>query len=549
MASTSSAGPDSGTDHPAAPPATGTPTTPAPAPAPAPATGASAAPAPRLPLTQDPRPPRPPLTESPRPPLTPSARPALARAPLIALSLGYFLVMLDVTVVNIAVPDIRTSLGTGPTALQWIVDGYSTVFAGLLLLGGSLADRLGHRRVFLTGLGAFTLASLACGLASSPHALIAGRLAQGAGAALLVPASLALLRATYPDRTVRSRAVAVWGAVASLAFGAGPALGGLLVSGLDWRAVFWLNLPVGALAVHLTLRHLPTCAGDHSHRSHRSHRRTDLPGQVLGIVGLLALAGGLNEAGPRGWTAPAVLAAFGLGTAALTAFVLTERTLEARAAAGRGTRAPLLPPSLFRSAPFAATAAVGLLISLGYYGMLFLTTLWFRQVRGLSVLATGLALLPSVCMGLIAAPLFSRISARRGPYLPMAAGLALGTAGFLGWVPAGPGTPYPALLFALVATGLGQTMSAIAATAASIEAAPATDTGTASAVFNVSRQVGSAVGVALFGTLTAASADFSSGLRLSATIAASAFALATLLALAAQRGTARDRSHRAPDTP
>ncbi|MFI0241790.1 MFS transporter [Streptomyces sp. NPDC016845] len=463
-----------------------------------------------------------------------SPKPALALGPLIALSLGYFLVMLDVTVVNVAIPDIRASLDTGASAMQWIVDGYSTVFAGLLLLGGGLADRLGHRRMFLTGLGVFTAASLACGFAASPGVLIAGRLGQGAGAALLVPASLALLQVTYPDRALRARAIAIWGAVASIAFGAGPAVGGLLVSGFDWRSVFWLNLPVGALAVFLTLRHVPA-----SPRK-ANPRRMDPLGQVLGIVGLVALAGGLNEAGSHGWTSPLVLTAFGLGAAALTAFALVERGLETRVATGRTERAPLLPPSLFRSGAFTSTAAIGLLISLGYYGMLFLTTLYFQQERGYSVLATGLALLPSVCMGLIAAPLFSRVTARTGPYVPMAAGLALGTTGFLGWVMAGPHTSYPVLLFALIATGLGQTMTALAATAAIIEAAPASGAGIASAVFNVSRQVGSAVGVALFGTFVAASDTFTQGLRLSAGIAAAAFATGTLLALSVRRRAQRN---------
>ncbi|MDX3799621.1 DHA2 family efflux MFS transporter permease subunit [Streptomyces sp. AK04-3B] len=462
----------------------------------------------------------------------PARRPALTLPPLIALSLGYFLVMLDVTVVNVAVPEIRTALDTGASALQWIVDGYSTVFAGLLLLGGGLADRLGHRRMFLTGLGVFTGASLVCGLAGTPGALIAGRLAQGAGAALLVPASLALLQATYPDRAVRARAIAVWGAVASIAFGAGPAVGGLLVSGLEWRSVFWLNLPVAALAVVLTVRHIPATARK------KPARRMDPAGQVLGIVGLVSLAGGLNEAGSHGWTSPLVLTAFGAGAACLTAFALVERSLEARERAGHGRRAPLLPPSLFRSGAFTSTAAIGLLISLGYYGMLFLTTLYFQQERGFTVLDTGLALLPSVCMGLVAAPLFSRLAARTGPYVPMAGGLALGAVGFLGWLTARPDTPYPVLLFALIATGLGQTMTALAATAAIIETAPASGAGIASAVFNVARQVGSAVGVALFGTLAAAAGDFTSGLRLSAGIAAAAFAVGAVLAVGVRRRAA-----------
>ncbi|ORT57976.1 DHA2 family efflux MFS transporter permease subunit [Streptomyces sp. CB03238] len=464
----------------------------------------------------------------PATPHAPARRPA--PLPLIALSLGYFLVMLDVTVVNVAVPDIRDALRTGTSALQWIVDGYSTAFAGLLLLGGGLGDRLGHRRTFLAGLAVFTGASAACGIAPSVGALVAGRLAQGAGAAFLVPASLALLQATYPDRAARARAIAVWGAVASLAFGAGPAVGGLLVAGLDWRAVFWLNLPVGALAVALTLRHVPAPA-----RGVARHRMDPL-GHVLGVVGLIALAGALNEAGSKGWTSPPVLGALGVGVVALVTFVRVERRLETRTATGTSpTRAPLMPPSLFRNSAFAGAAAIGLLISLGYYGMLFLTTLYFQQERGLDALATGLALLPSVCMGLIAAPLLARTAARTGPYVPMAGGLVLGTTGFLGWLVAAPDTPYTTLLFALIATGLGQTMTALSATAAIIEAAPEDSAGIASAVFNVFRQVGSAVGVALFGTLTASAGDFTSGLRLSAGIAAAAFLVGALLAVAAVR--------------
>ncbi|WML83203.1 MFS transporter [Streptomyces sp. VNUA74] len=479
--------------------------------------------------TSSKRPPR-------RPPVTPgrdeaagpdttrrSASPGLA--PLVALSLGYFLVMLDVTVVNVALPDIRASLDAGPSALQWIVDGYSTVFAALLLFGGGVTDRFGHRRVFLLGLGLFSGASVFCGLAGSAGLLIAGRLGQGAGAALLVPASLALLQATFPDRAARTRAIAVWGAVASVAFGAGPAVGGILVAGSDWRAVFWLNLPVGGLAVLLTLRHLPPS------KARPGARRADPVGQVLAVLGLVAVTGGLNEAGTRGWTSPLVLSAFSVSAVSLVAFVLTARALEARAAGGRGRRVPLLRPSMFRSRSFTSATVIGMLISLGYYGMLFLATLYFRQERHLGVLGTGMALLPSVCMGLVAAPLFNRWAPRTGPYAPMTAGLVLGAAGFVCWLSAGPGTPYAVLLFALIATGLGQTMTALAATAAVVETTAASDTGVATAVFNVARQVGSAVGVALFGTFTATAHHFVSGLHLSAGIAAAAFAVGALLAL------------------
>src|SRR5689334_7408035 len=209
------------------------------------------------------------------------------RIPLLALSLGYFLVMLDVTAVTVAVPDIQRSLEAGSSALQWSVDGYSTVFAALLLLGGGLGERLGHRRIFLAGLMVFTGASVICAIASTPGALVAGRLLQGAGAALLVPTSLALLAAAYPDRAARAHALGFWAGVAGVAFAAGPVLGGLLVQGLSWRAVFWLNVPVAALAVVLTLRHVPTTSG--------AARRMDVVGQVLAIVGLTGVIGALNE--------------------------------------------------------------------------------------------------------------------------------------------------------------------------------------------------------------------------------------------------------------
>jgi DHA2 family methylenomycin A resistance protein-like MFS transporter len=416
------------------------------------------------------------------------------RLPLLALSLGYFLVMLDVTAVTVAVPEIQRSLQAGPSAVQWSVDGYSTVFAALLLLGGGLGDRLGHRRIFLTGVGVFTGSSVLCALASTPGELIAGRLLQGAGAALLVPTSLGLLTTAYPDRTVRARALGFWAGVAGAAFASGPVLGGLLVQGLSWRAVFWLNVPVAVLAVVLTLRHVPATSG--------VARRMDVLGQVLAIVGLTGVAAALNEAS---------VICFVIGGVALVAFVLVEH----RAAA------PLLPPALFRHSGFAATAGIGVLLNLGYYGMLFVATLYFQQQRGYDAMTTGLLLLPTVCMALIAGPISGRLTARYGPYKLMTAALLFGSVGFLGWLAAGPATPYPALLFALVTTGLATPLTVPAATAAIIESAPAR-AGVASAVFNVARQIGNAVGVGLFGNLT--------GLHLAAVTASAAFAVGAVLA-------------------
>ncbi|MEU6866599.1 MFS transporter [Streptomyces sp. NPDC046876] len=457
----------------------------------------------------------------------PAKRPGLPLPPLIALSLGYFLVMLDVTVVNVAAPSIQSSLGAGPSGLQWVVDGYSTFFAGLLLLGGGLGDRFGHRPLYLLGLAVFTAASAGCALAPVAGVLIGGRLAQGAGAAFLVPASFALLQAAYPDRAQRARAVGIWGLISAVAFGAGPAVGGLLVSGLDWRWVFWVNLPVAALAAVMTLRHVRVAAARKQQAG-----RMDPAGQVLGVLGLVGVAGALNEAGSAGWTSPRVVAAFAVGVVALGAFVAVERHLEKGLAvrpSHGGCRKPLLPLSLVRDRRLATTNAVGLLLSLGYYGMLFVATLYFQQERGFSALETGLALLPSVCMGFLAAPLSSRITARTGPYVPMAGALLLGVAGFLGWLAAGPQTPYAVLLFALMATGLATPVTVVAATVAIMDAAPAEGAGVASAVFNVSRQAGNAIGVALFGTLVGDTGRLP-GLHVSALIAAGAFLLGSALA-------------------
>ncbi|MDI3417832.1 MFS transporter [Streptomyces luteolus] len=457
----------------------------------------------------------------------PPATDRLSWPPLIALSLGYFLVMLDVTVVTVAIPVVRDSVHAGVSEMAWVVDGYSAVFGGLLLMGGGFGDRLGHRKVFLTGLGVFALSSVGCALATTPAALIASRLAQGAGGALLVPTSLALLTAAYPAPAARAKALGIWAGISGVAFAAGPLVGGLLVAGLNWRAAFWLNAPVALLAVWLTRKHVPAPAG------RAGARGLDPLGQVLGIVAVLALAGMLNEAGTQGWTSPVVLGAGALAVVTLILFVLAERQMEAR---GNAQKPPLLPLSLFRSPGFSSTAAVGVLLNLGYYGMLYLSTLYLQNERGYDALGAGLALLPTVCMAVVAAPLSGRLTARYGPYVPMTGALLLGSAGFIGWLLVGPDTPYWMLLPALIATGLATPSTVPAATAAIVQAAPAENAGVASAVFNVARQIGNSLGVALFASLTAGG-GLLPGLHISALIASAAFLAAALLALSSWRNT------------
>ncbi|MGW0143858.1 MFS transporter [Streptomyces calvus] len=248
------------------------------------------------------------------------------------------------------------------------------------------------------------------------------------------------------------------------------------------------------MAVWLTRKNVPAPTG------RARARGLDPWGQVLGIVGVLALAGMLNEAGTQGWSSPVVLGAGALAAVTLVLFVVTGRRMEAR---GDTEKPPLLPLSLFGSPGFASTAAVGVLLNLGYYGMLYLSTLYLQNERGYDALGAGLALLPTVCMAVVAAPLSGRLTARYGPYVPMTGALLLGAAGFVGWMLAGPFTPYWMLLPALIATGLATPSTVPAATAAIVHAAPAENAGVASAVFNVARQLGNALGVALFASLIA----------------------------------------------
>jgi MFS transporter, DHA2 family, methylenomycin A resistance protein len=297
--------------------------------------------------------------------------------PLLAICVGYFMVILDATIVNVALAAIGRDLGGGVGALQWVIDAYTVVFAGLLLSAGSLGDRVGARRVLDAGLGVFTAASLACALAPSVRVLVGARAVQGLGAALLVPSSLALLRGAYRDPAERARAVGAWGAVAGIGAASGPVLGGLLVALASWRAVFIVNVPVGLLAMRLSRRHLPP-AGE------RSYAGFDPPGQVLGVLTLTLLTLGLIEGGSAGWGSPlSLVGLIGFGLA-LVAFVAVERR----------SREPMLPLSLFGNRTFSGASFVGLAINLGFYGQLFAMSLYFQRVRGFSALQTGLALLP-----------------------------------------------------------------------------------------------------------------------------------------------------------
>ena len=431
--------------------------------------------------------------------------------PLVAICVGYFMVILDAMVVNVALPALSKSLHTSTSGLQWIVDAYSLVFGALLLSAGALGDRRGAKAVLQTGMAVFSLSSVACGLASTTGLLIAARCAQGLGAALAVPASLSLLQAAYPDLATRRRAFGIWGAVAGIAAGAGPVVGGALVSGLGWRAVFFMNLPIGAAGLALGARYLPSPA----RRPHGS----DIAGQLVGVASLAGLTIALIEAGGLGWASPVVATGLAVFAVAGAAFIAIERRVGD----------PMVAMGLFSSPTFSSATAVGLLINLGFYGELFVMSLYLQQLRGFTPLRAGVALTPELAMAVVGSAVSGRVMARSGPRLPMLAGLVVGGAGLAGLAVAGAHSTYGLLVAPLMATGLGMSLVMPAATAAAMEAAPPERGGLASGTLNAARQVGGVIGVALLGTLVASRSAFAAGLRTAMVIASAVFILAAIL--------------------
>ena len=392
--------------------------------------------------------------------------------------------VLDSTVVNVALPDMARSLGTGIAGMQWVVDGYALLFASLLLTAGALGDRLGNRGMFVAGLALFTLASALCGIAPSLGALVAFRALQGVGAAVQVPASLALLRHAYHDPAERAQAIGIWAAATGVAVAAGPVVGGILTHAWTWRSVFLVNLPVGVLGIVLTLRHVPPVPphqdGD-----------LDLTAQALGIAALGGLTFGLIQGGVWGWASAPVILSLLIAALAAVLFYLGER----RAAH------PMLPPALFRDATFSAANAVGAILSFGFYGELFLMSLFFQQVQHRSPLAAGLALLPQTAVISLMNFVSGQVTARRGARLPMALGLAIGGAGLLGLALVSARASLVSVVGPMLAVGMGASLAMPAMTHAAIDHTPKERAGIGSAVLNASRQVGGVVGIALLGAL------------------------------------------------
>lgn len=438
---------------------------------------------------------------------------------LAAALLGFFIVTLDAVVVNVALPSIRRDLGGGMVGLQWVVDGYTLMFAALLLSAGAVTDRIGARRTFAIGLGLFVVASAACGLAPSVDALIAGRFVQGSAAAAMMPSSMALIGQAYTQPARRARAVAIWAMGGAIASSAGPVLGGLLTL-VSWRLIFFVNVPAGLLALLLATQVRP------------SRRRRVSPFDYLGqVTAVLAMGGvtyGAIETGAAGLTAHTVVAAFAAAAVALTIFLVAQ---------ARG-RHPMVPLELFRARNVSVSVALGFAFIVGYYGLPFVMSLYLQQLRGLSSLETGVVFVPMMLIGAFLTPLSARMAEHVGPGKLITGGLSLMMAGLALLAVLAASAPFWALALLMVLVGLGGPTVMPPTMAVLLNSVPVTQAGIASGVFNTSRQIGGALAIAVFGALLGQPGGFLPGLRTSLLIAAGvalAAAAASLLLRPAPR--------------
>src|SRR5258707_2454813 len=445
-----------------------------------------------------------------------SSRSPLATAlALAATSLGLGVVQLDITIVNTALSSIGTSLGGSIAELQWVVTAYTIAFAAFILTAGALGDRLGAKRIFIAGFAIFTLASLACALAPSAMFLIAARSVQGLAAAVLVPNSLTLLNHAYADPKERGRAVGFWAAGASVALTAGPFVGGVLIALVGWRSIFLVNLPIGAAGLWLAWRYA-------EETPRLAQREIDLPGQIAAITALGVLAGALIEGGRLGWSHPVVIVGF--ATAAVVGLLFVWREAHAPQ--------PMLPLSLFGHRMFALTALVGVLFNMAFYGLIFVLSLYFQQVRGWSPFATGVAFVPMMGMVLPANLVAAWVSERLGAPQTIALASVITAAGCVALLPIASGTSYWAIGAQLVVLGGGLALLVPPLTSTLLGSVEKSRSGIAARVLNPTRQTGTVLGVALFGSLVGGDNAFIAG------------ALAGLLQSDASHGASADPTWR-----
>jgi EmrB/QacA subfamily drug resistance transporter len=404
---------------------------------------------------------------------------------LAAVSFGLFMIMLDNTVVNVALPSIQEDLGADLSELEWVVAGYALTFAALMLIGGKVADAYGRRLIFVVGIVIFTLASLACGLADSSEMLIAARIVQGAGAAMMNPATLSIIAATFPPAQ-RGAAIGIWAGVSALALAIGPLVGGLLTEHLGWNWIFFVNVPIGMLGIAASFLLI-----DESKDS--THERLDLPGLATSALGLFALTYGLIEANTYGWSSGRIVGTFAVAAVALVSFVLLERH----------QRAPMLPLELFKNRTYTGANTAILLVALAMFGVFFFVSLYMQNILGFSAVEAGAAFLPMTILIILIAPIAGRTTDRIGSRALMTVGMALVSLQLLYFSQLGTDASFWNLLPGLLIGGAGMAMTMTPSAAAATRAVPVDKAGVGAAVLNTFRQVGGSLGIALMGAIMA----------------------------------------------
>lgn len=430
---------------------------------------------------------------------------------LLLASMGFFLITLDILIVNVALTRIGREFGGSTAGLQWVIDAYTLLFASLLLFAGNLSDRIGAKRAIGIGIAGFLVASVACALAPTLGALIAARAIQGAAAAIMLPASMALIREAYPDPAKRAHALGIWAVGGAVAGTIGPILGGLLTT-FDWRLVFAINLPV-CIAMLILLTRIA--------RSAIRPSPFDWAGQALSLVTLVGLVFGLIEGGAVGFDAPIVVAALVVAAVALVLFLLVQ---------ARGAH-PMIPLELFRSSGMRIALGVGFAFMVGNFGSVFVLSLFLQQHLGLTPLLAGLVFLPSAAFSITGNIISGTLANRFGPRVPVVTGLTCMVVGLLVVIIGAPTGSIWLVVICTIFTGAGGSVAMPPATSVVLASVPADRAGTASAVFNTFRQVGGAVAIAVFGAFLADRTHFIAGTQLSFVLAAAIIAAAAIAAV------------------
>ncbi len=405
---------------------------------------------------------------------------------LAAVAFGLFMIMLDNTVVNVALPAIEHDLHVSISSLEWVVTAYALTFAALLITGGKLGDLYGRKRIFIVGIAIFTLSSLACGLAPSAGFLIGARAVQGVGAALMNPASLSIITATFPPRE-RGQAIGIWAGVSAMALAIGPLVGGVIVDNINWNWIFFINVPVGVLGIAVS-QYAIRESRDTSHE-----QSIDLPGLALSGAGLFAVSYALIEGNKHGWTSPEILGLFAVAVALLVAFVLVEHF----------QRLPMLDLSLFKIGSFTGANLVAMLVSLGMFGVFFFVSLYIQNILHFSPTKAGASFLPMTLLIILVAPMAGKASDRIGSRWLMGGGMTLVGVSLLLYQRVGLHSTFWTLLPAMLLGGVGMAMTMSPMTAAAMGSVPVDKAGVGSGVLNSFRQLGGSLGIALMGAIVA----------------------------------------------